>query len=134
MAEKSGAFTISGMAILTRNNLYYIDYLPRIQDDFYFEKYIAFVCKALESFDVDEGMTEKHHIVPKCYLPKWMTLEETFKKNMVVLTSHQHYIAHYYLARALGGKMISAFKRMSYSTKYISAVLPPDEDISDLLR
>ena len=122
------------MAILTESNLHYIDYLPRIKDYFYFEKYIKFINKALESYDFPEGIPEKHHIVPKCYLPNYMTIEETFNRNMVVLSPHDHYIAHYYLARALGGKMDSAFKRMSYNSKYNTAKFPPDEDAFDLLK
>lgn len=121
------------MKKFTRDSLYYIDYIPRIKDDFYFEKYIKFISRMLERWDVPEGIPEKHHVVPKCYLPDWMTLEETFKGNMVVLSSHEHYIAHYYLARALGGKMLSAFKRMSYNSKYNTAVFPPDEDTYGLL-
>ena len=122
------------VAILTESNLYYIDYLPRIKDYYYFDIYIKFINQALERWDMPDGLTEKHHVVPKCYLPNWMTVEETFKRNMVVLTSHEHYIAHYYLARALGGKMEAAFKRMSYNSKYNTAVFPADECVSDFLR
>ena len=122
------------MDLLTESNLYYIDYLPKVKDHFYFEKYLKFISKSLECLDLPEGMTEKHHIVPRCYLPDWMTKEESFKKNMAVLTSHQHYIAHYYLARAFGGKMLSAFRRMSYNSKYNTAVMPFDEETYDLLR
>lgn len=122
------------MGIVNDSNLYYIDYLPKVQDYFYFEKYLDFISKKLYSCDIPDGIPEKHHVVPKCYLPKWMTIEETFIQNMVVLSPHDHYIAHYYLARALGGKMLSAFKRMSYNKKYNKAILPFDEDAYDLLR
>ena len=128
-----GISTISYMGAFTRDNLYYVDYLPKVVDDFYFEKYIKFVAKKIERWDMPEGVPEKHHVVPKCYLPDWMTLEETFRSNMVVLSPHEHYIAHYYLARALGGKMLSAFRRMSASPKYRDATLPPDEDTYGLL-
>lgn len=122
------------MAALTESNLYYIDYLPRIKDHFYFDKYLKYVSKALERWDMPDGIPEKHHIVPKCYLPNYMTMEETFKYNMVILSSHEHYIAHYYLAKALGGKMESAFKRMSYNKKYNTAKFPADEDVYSFLR
>jgi len=123
------------MSVVNDGNLYYIDYLPKIQDYFYFEKYLEFISRKLETWELDDsGIPEKHHVVPKCYLPKWMTVEETFIRNMVVLSPHEHYIAHYYLARALGGKMLSAFKRMSSNKKYNQAILPFDEDAYDLLR
>lgn len=121
------------MPILTQSKLYYIDYLPKIKDEYYFDLYIKFINCALERYDFPEGVREKHHIVPKCYLPSYMNLTESFKKNMVVLTAHEHYVAHYFLARALEGKMISAFRRMSYNSKYNTAKLPPQEDASDLL-
>ena len=119
---------------MTESDLYYVDYLPRIADYFYFEKYLEFVDEKLHRWDMPDGIPEKHHIVPKCYLPKYMTLEETFLRNMVVLSSYEHYVAHYYLARAFNGKMLSAFRRMSYSKKYNQAKLPVEEDASDLLK
>lgn len=122
------------MPILTQSNLYYIDYLPKIKDEYYFEWYIKFINSALERYDFPDGIREKHHIVPRCYLPSYMNLNESFKKNMVILTSHEHYVAHYLLARALEGKMISAFKRMSYNIKYNTAKLPANEDIYDLFN
>lgn len=102
-------------------------------DEYYFERYIKFIDYAVTRFELPEGIIEKHHIVPKCYLPSYMTLTETFKKNMAILSSHEHYVAHYLLARAFGGKMVSAFKRMSYNSKYNTAKLPINEDASDIL-
>lgn len=49
---------------------------------------------------------EDHHIVPRAFGGL------DIKTNMIKLTGREHYLAHYMLYLAVGGKMAYAFKRM----------------------
>lgn len=71
----------------------------------YIDRYLRFIsaCRYRE-----HDYTEKHHILPVSMFPEFKNSTE----NIVVLTGRQHYIAHYMLARAFGGKMWFAFNQM----------------------
>lgn len=58
--------------------------------------------------------TESHHIVPKCYLPKELWKD---KSNIIELTPREHFISHFLLWKAFGGKMTYAFNRMVNSNQ-----------------
>lgn len=60
-------------------------------------------CKARPSF---EGYKERHHIVPKSLGGS----NDSF--NLVDLTAREHFVAHFLLAKLLGGTQWHAIKRM----------------------
>lgn len=75
-----------------------------------YSRYIKFI-DSLKS-QVVEGYSEKHHIIPK-------SLGGTDSKdNLIILTARQHYVAHWILARALGGSAARAFFMMSNFGRY----------------
>jgi len=59
-----------------------------------------------------DGYCEVHHIVPRSLGGS------NDKDNLISLTPRQHYIAHWILARALGGSAARAFFMMSNFGKY----------------
>lgn len=63
----------------------------------YFEKYERFINRAKSKTPV--GYTEKHHILPKSLGGRDVS------ENLVVLSFVDHVIAHYFLAKAVGGEM-----------------------------
>lgn len=87
-------------------------------NEHYSKRYINFIkrCK-----DKNENMeyeyTENHHILPKAkgYWPEYR-LRSEHPWNTVTLTAEQHFIAHWILARALGGRMWFAFNMMFVSS------------------
>lgn len=79
----------------------------------YVERYLSFIASCTASSD-DIVYTEKHHILPKAIWPEY----ESFSKhqwNMAKLTGHQHFIAHWMLAKALGGAAWNAVHMMAYA-------------------
>ena len=66
---------------------------------------------ALKGQSID-GYCEVHHIVPRSLGGS------NDKDNLISLTARQHYIAHWMLARALGGSTARAFFMMSNFGKY----------------
>ena len=66
---------------------------------------------ALKGQSID-GYCEVHHIVPRSLGGS------NDKENLISLTARQHYIAHWILARALGGSAARAFFMMSNFGKY----------------
>lgn len=57
---------------------------------------------------INAPFVEKHHILPKALFPEYKT--NIF--NIIKLTTREHFIAHYMLAKALGGVMWAALKYM----------------------
>ena len=76
--------------------------------------YIARYNNFIESLKDQEvsGVYEKHHIVPKSM---GGTDDAT---NLIKLTPRQHYIAHWMLWKAYGGKMAQAFHFMNHHPNY----------------
>lgn len=75
-----------------------------------YNRYLKFI-DSLKGQTVD-GYCEVHHIVPK-------SLGGTNNKdNLIKLTARQHYVAHWILARALGGSAARAFFMMSNFGRY----------------
>ena len=59
----------------------------------------------------NKGKTEKHHILPSSIFPEYGNLRE-HSWNLSVIDLNVHYIAHYMLAKMIGGKMWFAFNMM----------------------
>jgi len=76
----------------------------------YYSRYQRFI-DSLKSQAVD-GYTEVHHIVPVSMGGS------NDKNNLIALTARQHYVAHWMLARALGGSAARAFFMMSNFGRY----------------
>lgn len=72
-----------------------------------YEKFIG--CLKEQSVD---GYHELHHIVPRSLGGS------DDKSNLVALTARQHFVAHWMLARAMGGSAARAFFMMSNFGKY----------------
>ena len=81
-----------------------------VKSQHHYSRYQRFM-DALKGQSID-GYCEVHHIVP-CSLGG-----SNEKDNLISLTARQHYIAHWILARALGGSAARAFFMMSNFGKY----------------
>lgn len=93
--------------------LYYQHLQTIAHSDHYTKRYVRFILncinlnKSCETLDV----YEHHHILPKCYFPQFSDLK-VHSWNDAQLTPRQHVIAHWILAKAVGGKMWYALKCM----------------------
>ena len=81
-----------------------------IQSQHHYSRYQRFI-GSLRGQSVD-GYAEVHHIVPRSLGGS------NEADNLIRLTARQHYIAHWMLARALGGSASRAFFMMSNFGKY----------------
>lgn len=88
----------------------------------YLDRYHKFiqVCRQVNSLKTKEelGYTEKHHICPRAkdMFPEYKSLKE-YNWNCAVLSSRQHFIAHWMLWKAYGGSQGNAFWLMRNRTK-----------------
>lgn len=77
----------------------------------YLNRYIKLI-KIFSNQDTSKfEYVEKHHILPVSMFPRYQNLHES-GWNCVILSGRQHYIIHYVLAKAFGGKMWFAFNQM----------------------
>lgn len=93
-----------------------------------FDRYLKFIsnCSINEEYN---GLIEKHHILPKTLFPEYFKTSLNIKK----LTTRQHFLCHWMLAKSLGKNMWFAFNMMrrigknsilySYAREYISNVI-----------
>ena len=81
-----------------------------VKNKHHFNRYIKFI-SALQNQVID-GYYEEHHIIPKAFDGS------DRKENLIKLTARQHFVAHWILARALGGPASRAFFMMSNFGKY----------------
>jgi hypothetical protein len=75
---------------------YFITTLQQLYKDvnsIYLEKYMALVL----DYATTEEYTESHHILPKSLFPQY----KNDKWNLVNLSAKDHFLAHYYLHKAL---------------------------------
>ena len=75
----------------------------------YWKRYLGFIerCRYDHS-----GYVERHHIYPRSMFPH--KAAET--KNLIALSAREHFIAHWMLHKAFGGKMTNAFMYMKSSS------------------
>lgn len=80
------------------------------------KRYISTVSSLLQKdfSSVDRKEIHKHHILPKSVYPSF----KNHKDNLLVVPIRVHYILHKMLAKALGGKCITAFYQMNISGRY----------------
>jgi hypothetical protein len=81
-----------------------------IQSQHHYNRYVRFINR-LKGQSVDD-YAEVHHIVPRSLGGS------DDADNLIRLTARQHFIAHWMLARALGGSAARAFFMMSNFGKY----------------
>jgi hypothetical protein len=81
-----------------------------IQSQHHYQRYQRFI-DALKGQSVD-GYAEVHHIVPRSLGGS------DDAGNLIRLTARQHYVAHWMLARAIGGSASRSFFMMSNLGKY----------------
>jgi hypothetical protein len=81
-----------------------------IQSQHHYQRYQRFI-DALKGQSVD-GYAEVHHIVPRSLGGS------DDAGNLIRLTARQHYVAHWMLARAIGGSASRSFFMMSNFGKY----------------
>ena len=89
----------------------FINKFKEIKDERWLRRYLKFI----ESFKKEKSIknkTHNHHILPRSLFPEYKNLKIN-KWNKAILTYREHYIAHYLLAKALGGNMWYAFNRMN---------------------
>ena len=92
------------------DKILYHEFLPKVVDNDAFEKYLQIVTRRINNPPIDCAV-EKHHIVPKCFLPK---SEYNVIENIVTLTPEEHLIAHKYLYFATrNNKLLYAIWQMT---------------------
>lgn len=82
----------------------------------FIRRYIKFITYYINNEEVE--LFEKHHIYPSSLFPEYKNLRK-FKWNKCNLPLRAHYLAHFMLAKACGGKMWFAFNQLSRLKKYI---------------
>ena len=75
-----------------------------VKSKHHLERYNKFI-DSLKGQSID-GYFEKHHIIPRSFGGS------NNKDNLIELTARQHFIAHWMLWKAYGGKMMQAFHMM----------------------
>ena len=65
-------------------------------DNEYLDLYCSLILERGQSTTV-KGLTEKHHIIQRAYYKQNNLPLNNSKKNLVILTHHDHCLAHYYL-------------------------------------
>lgn len=70
----------------------------------YLERYVRFI----RSREPSNGYVERHHIYPRSMFPQL----KNDPANLIALTAREHFIAHWMLHKAFGGKMTQAFMYM----------------------
>ena len=73
-------------------------------NDHYWQRYLKFI----RSRTATDGYVERHHIYPRSMFPQ---LADD-PKNLIPLTAREHFLAHWMLHKAFGGKMTNAFMYM----------------------
>ena len=81
----------------------------------YKERYKKFILSRYDRIIPDGIYTEKHHILPKSLGGS------DDSSNIIILTAREHFIAHWLLWKAYGGKMIYAFNMMNKNNEIKSS-------------
>ncbi len=89
-----------------------------VKDERWLKRYLIFISKF--SLNDSVGNYHNHHILPSSLYPEYKNLKENIW-NKSILTPRAHLIAHYMLAKALGGNMWFAYNNMNcYNVKLSS--------------
>ena len=89
-----------------------------VKSDRWLKRYLTFI----RVFDGVREKYHKHHILPKSLFPEYKDLSK-YSWNLSKLGYREHLIAHYMLAKALGGNMWFAYNNMNaFNVKLKSAL------------
>ena len=91
-----------------------------IKDGRWINRYLKFI--SVFKLAERSNKTHNHHILPVSLFPQYKKLK-LFEWNSAILTIRAHHIAHYMLAKALGGKMWFAFNNMNAHNKKFNSRL-----------
>ncbi len=93
----------------------------KVKDKRWLKRYLRFIeTFSLESEIINE--THNHHILPSSLYPEYADLKIN-KWNKSILKTRTHLIAHYMLAKALGGNMWFAYNNMNCHNVKLSSRL-----------
>lgn len=92
-------------------DFFYEEFFPEKRDDLHFMRYKKFIFSR-EKRELEKDGFEKHHIVPRSFLPS--NKKNRDENNVIYLSYKEHFIAHMILWKAFGGKMAHAFYFMSH--------------------
>lgn len=88
-----------------------LEKFTKVKDERWLKRYLRFI----EIFSLEDEITKethKHHILPRSIYPEYIDLKiNTW--NKAILKTRSHLIAHYMLAKALGGNMWFAYNNMN---------------------
>lgn len=104
----------------------YNHFLPKFQELGYIEniwthRYLKFIFYfKIDKYEV--GLTERHHILPRSIFKQYSNLKEN-TWNEAILSNRAHIIAHYMLAKAIGGKMWAPLYFYTKSYKFNSRII-----------
>lgn len=91
-----------------------IEKFNNVKDERWLKRYLLFLTK----FDyTNADHTHRHHILPQKIYHQFSNFKDN-PWNLSILSIRAHYLAHYMLARALGGNMWYAWNRMNNSNGY----------------
>lgn len=103
----------------------------------FLSRYIKFINNCIEYNSMQPRQTnvEKHHICPKAsdLFPEYTNLT-LYTWNSVILTTRQHFIAHWILSKTYKGSQISAFWRMCKNKSKSSKMYETIKESHNLIR
>jgi hypothetical protein len=79
----------------------------------YKNKYIKIVKYLSERKEIPK-IFEEHHILPSCLFPEYKNFKE-YPENKLCITPREHFILHWILSKAFGGKLLYAYNMMANS-------------------
>lgn len=88
-----------------------LEKFTKVKDERWLKRYLRFI----EIFSLEDEIAKEshnHHILPRSIYPEYSNLK-TNVWNKAVLKTRAHLIAHYILAKALGGNMWFAYNNMN---------------------
>lgn len=99
------------------SNDIYNEIIHHSKNKHYAKRYFKYIMWCGYQIPESGQYSEKHHILPKSLFPEYKDLKNN-DWNLIVLSFRQHYICHWILAKAFGGKMWFAFHAMNMESTY----------------
>lgn len=101
-------------------DIYWVNELKKVTvySEHNLQRYVKFIQVCLANPPTAGTYTEQHHICPKSLFPEYADLSIN-PWNSVILSSRQHYVAHWILSKVFAGPMIMAFWFMNQKPRYL---------------
>jgi hypothetical protein len=92
-----------------------IDILNTVEckNDHFKNRYIKIV-QFLQKRKIIPDVIELHHILPECLFPEYSDFK-VYPENRLQVTPREHFILHWILSKAYGGKLLYAYNMMANS-------------------